>query len=337
MMRHARKASAARRLQPLVRDSFYKRQVLLRVDLPLPAIGLYIETLSDATCYRRTFMMTKSTRFAVAAVLATASLAAIGCNTSTSAVADVQEPAKMAPNRTESAVSQKTGGGMAAMEKATQAKKYLFALFRKTEDAQASAMRAVLKDVMKEVADRADTVEVDVTAASERPIVRKFGLDRAPMPLILAIAPNGAVTGGFPTHVDKQKLLDTFASPGTEQCMKRLQDNKLVFLCVQNGETKSNDDAMKGVREFQADARFAQATEIVLLDPTDAAEASFLKDLQVDPRTETAVTVFLAPPGAPIAMYEGATSKDELVATLEKASSACGPGGCGPEGCPPKQ
>ena len=95
--------------------------------------------------------------------------------------------------------------------------------------------------------------------------------------------------------------------------------------------------AMKGVRNFKADARFAQATDIVMLDPTDTSEASFLKDLQIDPKTEAAVTVFLAPPGAPVGMYEGATSKDELVATLQKASSACAPGGvCGPEGCPPK-
>jgi hypothetical protein len=153
----------------------------------------------------------------------------------------------------------------------------------------------------------------------------------------LAIAPNGAITGGFPTEVDKQKLLDAFASPSTEKCMKQLQDNRLVFLCVQNGNTKSNDEAMKGVRDFKEDTRFAHATEIVMLDPTDTAEAGFLKDLQVDPKTETAVTVFLAPPGTPVAMYEGATSKDELVTTLQKASSACGPGGvCGPGGCAPQ-
>ena len=89
------------------------------------------------------------------------------------------------------------------------------------------------------------------------------------------------------------------------------------------------------MRDFKADARFAQATEIVMLDPTDGAEAGLLKDLQIDPTTDTAVTVFLAPPGTPVAMYEGATNKDELVATLQKASSACGPGGCGPSGCGP--
>jgi hypothetical protein len=275
---------------------------------------------------------------AVASVLATACVGAIvGCNSNTGAQADGQEPAKVVTDETQSPEPQKTGGGMAAMEKAASAKKYLFALFRKEEDSQTSAMRAVLEAVLEEVADKADSVEVNVTASSERAIVDKFDLDRAPMPLILAIAPNGAITGGFPTKVEKQKLLDAFASPGTEKCMKQLQDNKLVFLCVQNGKTRSNDEAMKGVRDFKADARFAQATEIVMLDPTDTAEAGFLKDLQIDRTADTAVTVFLAPPGTPVAIYEGATSKDEFVTTLQKASSACGPGGvCGPGGCAPQ-
>ena len=61
------------------------------------------------------------------------------------------------------------------------------------------------------------------------------------MPLVLAVAPNGAVTGGFPTTFEKQQLVDAIATPSTQKCLKALQDGKLVFLCVQNGETKSND------------------------------------------------------------------------------------------------
>jgi hypothetical protein len=155
------------------------------------------------------------------------------------------------------------------------------------------------------------------------------------MPLVLALAPNGAVTGGFPGQFDEQDLLGAFASPCTEQCMKRLQEGKLVLLCVQNADTESNDAALKGVRDFKADERFGHATAIVTLDPTDPAEFEFLADLQIDPNSPEANTVFLVPPGAPIAMFQGATSKEELIANLERASTACGPGGCGPGGCGP--
>jgi len=156
------------------------------------------------------------------------------------------------------------------------------------------------------------------------------------MPLALVVAPNGAVMGGFPTKFTGQDLLNAFGTPCTEQCMKLLQDGKLVFLCVQNAATKSSGDAMKGVREFKADQRFASATEVVMLDPADSAEAPFLSDLKIDPKTTEAITVFLAPPGAPIAEFKGATEKTELVATLEKAGSACAGGKCGPNGCGPK-
>jgi len=109
-----------------------------------------------------------------------------------------------------------------------------------------------------------------------------------------------------------------------------------VLLCVQDDESDSKEEAMQGVREFAADERFSSATEIVMLDPGDSAEASFLSDLQIDPDAESAVTVFLAPPGSPIGKFEGPTTKEQLVDLLMKASSACGPGGCGPAGCAPQ-
>jgi hypothetical protein len=190
---------------------------------------------------------------------------------------------------------------------------------------------------MAKLSDRADAVVARVTDPAEKDLVDEYGLDRGPMPLVLAIAPNGAVTGGFPNPFSEQDLLGGFVSPGMQQCVKPLQDGKLVLLCVQNEKTNLNEEAMKGVRDFQADARFASATEVVMLDPNDSEEAVFMSDLQLKPDMATAVTVFLAPPGSPIGVFEGATTKEILVATLEKASSGCCPGGsCGPGGCGPK-
>lgn len=227
-----------------------------------------------------------------------------------------------------------SGKGMAAVKQAADAGKYLFLFCSKADDEQTLAMRTVFDKAMEKAADRAQWVVVNITDSSEKAIVAKFGLDRAPMPLALAMAPNGAITGGFPTKFEEQQLLNAFATPGTEKVMKQVQDGKLVFVCVQNGKTKSNDAAMQGIREFKADVRFASATEIVMLDPTDSAEASFLGDLKIDPKTDEAVTVFLVPPGSAIAEYKGATDKAELVSTLQKASSGCCPGGsCGPGGC----
>lgn len=228
--------------------------------------------------------------------------------------------------------------GMQAIAQAAATSKYLFVFFYRTENESTRAMRKVFDATMSKVADRVETIVIDTTDPAEKPIIAKFELDRAPMPLVLVLAPNGAITGGFPSPFDEATLLNAFASPCAEKCLKELQESKLVFLCIQNESTTSNEAALKGVRDFMADSRYAAASQLVILDPADAAEASFLNDLQIDPKTTEAVTAFLAPPGAAISIIQGATSKDELVASLEKASSGCCPGGsCGPNGCLPPQ
>ena len=230
------------------------------------------------------------------------------------------------------------GKGMAAIKQAADAGKYLFIFFSKADDEQTLAMRKVYDKAMVKMVDRAQSVAVNVTDASEKALVDKFDLSRSPMPLVLAMAPNGAITGGFPTKFEEQQLIDAMASLGTTKVVKQLQEGKLVFVCVQNDKTKSNDVAMQGVRDFKADARFASTTEIVTLDPTDKKEATLLADLKVPVDTAEAITAFIVPPGQAIGKFEGATSKDALVALLSKASTGgCGPGSCGPGGCGPKK
>ena len=86
------------------------------------------------------------------------------------------------------------------------------------------------------------------------------------------------------------------------------------------------------------DARFAKATEVVMLNPGDRAETTFLEGLQVRPRTDKAVTILLAPPGSPIARFEGPVTKDQIVAVVAAAKSGpCAGGKCGPGGCGPKK
>ena len=275
------------------------------------------------------------------AVLLACNLVAIaltGCGSSTTASTASASSNKANARTGTSGSLAGTGKGMTAIRQAADAKKYLFLFFSKTDDDQTLAMRKVFDKAMERVADRAQWVAVSTTDSSEKDIVAKFDVSRAPLPLVLALAPNGAITGGFPTAFEEQQLVDAFATPATENVMKNLQDGKLVFVCVQNGKTKANDDALRGVRDFKADARFGSATEIVMLDPADSAESSFLKDLKIDPKTEEAMTVFLAPPGAAIAEYKGAKDKEELAATLQKASSSpCSGGSCGPGGCSPKK
>ena len=245
--------------------------------------------------------------------------------TDTAAVATAQQ------ERTSSAEQEL---GVAAIGRAAKANKYAFVFFFRADDERTRGMRAALESGVEKISTKAEFIAVDVTDPLEKAIVNKLGVSRAPMPLILAVAPTGAITKNWLRNFDGRQLEQAFVSPGEAQCLKALQERKMVLACVQNGKTAHNEEAMQGVNEFKADRLYAARTAIVSIDPTDEAEAGFLKKLRVSPKTEEAVTVLMAPPGRPIATFTGATKKADIVAATKKAGSGCDPkSGC----CPPKK
>ena len=259
----------------------------------------------------------------------------------TAAAAD--EPASApAPTSEAKAVPASTPSesvAQAALKKAADGKKHLFLFVSENDGEETATAKRVLEAAATKLGDKAELAFIKRDDAAEKDTVEKFQLARAPMPIVLAFAPNGAITGAyFGEKLKDPQLQDSIASESEQQCMKALQDRKLVFVCVQNATTTSNDVAMKGVDEFKADTRFAQFTEVVKIDPAADAEQSFLTKLRIDPKATEATTAFLAPPGALVSKVNGATSKDALVAALTAASSGgCGAGGCGPKGCGPKK
>jgi hypothetical protein len=268
--------------------------------------------------------VTRKVTFLGVAVMAIATLASIAMAQS--------------PSRAQQPAPQVASKGMAALQQAADADKYLFVFFWTEKSQQTDAMWDVLQSAMTKVADRAESVAVNVTDPAEKPLVDKFGARGAPMPLVLAIAPTGAATRAFPKKLEEAQLQQAFVSPCAAQCMRAIQDRHLLLICVQNGNTQFNDEARQGVETFKADPQYAKVTDIVVLNPADQAEQQFLKALQVNPQTSTAVTLLVTPPGAPVGSFEGPVTKEEIVAKLAAAQSSACPGGkCGPGGCGPKK
>jgi hypothetical protein len=229
--------------------------------------------------------------------------------------------------------------GQAAIERAAGANKYAFLFFWKEQNRQTDAVWSELQPAIGRVADAAECVSLQTTNPAEKALVDHYGASRAPMPLILAIAPNGAITKALAGKFDERQFSAALVSPCTQRCLKALQDRQLVFLCVRDWPPEARTVAIpQGVADFKADPRFAQATEIVLLNVRDQRESDFLRELQIDPRAATAVTIFLAPPGTTIGKVGETVTKNELAAKLASAqSSPCAGGKCGPNGCGPKK
>jgi hypothetical protein len=229
------------------------------------------------------------------------------------------------------------GQGMAALQRAAGAKKYLFVFFWKEQSPQTAQAWDVVQPAVAKMAAKVDLASIQATDPAEKAIVDRYDVSRAPMPLLLSIAPCGAVTKAF-TRFDAAQLPDALVSPCTEQCLKALQDQKLVLLCVVDQKPQQQPTLPQAVHDFKADERYAQATEVVVLNAAHQAEAQFLGELEIDAKSVKPVTVLMAPPGSVVGKFDAAVTKDQLVAKLAAAQSGCCPGGkCGPGGCGPKR
>lgn len=228
--------------------------------------------------------------------------------------------------------------GLAAMQQAAAAEKYLLVFFWKDQNPQTDAAWQDFQTATARVGEWANVVSVGVSDPAEKPLVDRYGLARAPMPLVMSFAPNGAVTKAFPGKIDEQQLQMALVSRCYAQCLKSLQERKLVLLCVHHSQAQGRPALPRGVTDFKSDPEYGPVTDVVTLSAADATEAGFLQELKVDTRTPGPVTLLMAPPGAVVGKFEGAVTKKDLVAKLASAQSACGPGGkCGPGGCGPKK
>jgi hypothetical protein len=230
--------------------------------------------------------------------------------------------------------------GQTAIEKAASANKFALVFFWKERGAQTDKAWGDLQSAAR-TANWAEITAVQVTDPAEKQLVARYDLGRAPMPLVLAIAPCGAVTKAFTSNITitETQLQSAYVSPCTQLCLKAIQDRKLVMLCVIDRKDPYRPVAVpQGVQDFKADGRFGPATEVVLVNATDEAESTLLQELQVNPRESKPVTVLLAPPGSMVAKFDAGATKAQMVAKLAAAqSNPCANGMCGPNGCGPKK
>jgi len=218
-----------------------------------------------------------------------------------------------------------------SLASAQRNQKYLFILFWKEENAGTQAMRQTLEGALAQRPNQAASVLVKTTDPAEKAVVDQFGVSRSPMPLVVAVAPNGAITGGFPLKLTEQEVAGAFVSPGTASCLKGAQARKLVLLCVLSADST---DWPVGVRDFKSDAQYQAVTELVAVRAGDATEAAFLQSIGFQPQTAVPFTALIAPPGRVLGTFEGAVTKQQLVEKLASAQNGCCPGGkCGPGGC----
>lgn len=207
------------------------------------------------------------------------------------------------------------------LESAADAQKYTFIVFYKDNGPATGAMAQAVKRAVEMRANRATLAFVNATDPAEKAIVKRFDVSRAPMPLTVAVAPNGAMTSLMPKKVSEDEIEKAFVSPVSAHCLKSMQDGRLVFVCVQSTPQPSTP---QGVSAFCADPQFKDRAVVIPIHSGNLAEADFLRQLEA----EDPMTVFLAPPGVLVGKFGPEATKAQLAAALHKAGKCCDDENC---------
>ena len=217
-----------------------------------------------------------------------------------------------------------------AIQAAAKQNRYAIVTFYKKNDAASTKMLTEAKKLQAKYSSRASFVSADVGNSIHQGIISRYGVNRSPVPLTLVIAPNGAVTAGYPNEIKQTDLSDAFVSSRMADVLKVLQSGKLAAICVQNSKTKHNQESLDAAKGLRSDKRLADLVGIVTVDPSDKAESKFMSLCKVDANSPNAQLVVIVPPGKIVGKFDGAISKDTVLASVMKS---CSSGSCGPSGC----
>lgn len=219
-----------------------------------------------------------------------------------------------------------------AMQASKDSNQYLFLLFYDNKDDLLITMEETVNGYTKNSEQKVIFYESSVRDPVNAEIVTKFRLDRAPMPILLVMSPNGAVVGGFPKMVTVENIAKSFAPPLVTDVLKAVQDEKMAVVLVQNGTTKFNAESTKAAEELAYDKNFVGKVEIIKADPSDGKNRAFLSNAKLIGPISLATIVLIAPPGAVAGVYQGNVTKDTIIKDLS-SGGACAPGSCAPGSC----
>ena len=217
-------------------------------------------------------------------------------------------------------------GAQAVLDQASRDQKYTFLIFYKDETPMTRAMGQLVAEGVAKRQDQATSAHVRLSDPVERTLVDHYGATRAPTPLLVAVAPNGAITGVFPHRATDKQMADSFVAAPLANCLKLMQEEKLVFVCIHSEAEPATPPA---VAAFQADPEFQKRVGVLPLAADEPGAAELLKRYDVDAaQLNGQLTLFLAPPGVVVGKFPFDAPKEQVLAALHKAGKCCNDPNC---------
>jgi hypothetical protein len=206
------------------------------------------------------------------------------------------------------------------------APKFTFILFWKEDNAATQGMTAALKTAVAKRSQRAEWTSVNIRDEASRAVVERYKVERAPMPLVICIAANGAITGAMARQISDDAIEHALVTPAMTQATKALQDKKIVVVHVQQ-------DALQplpaGAADFLADPAFQERTTTVNVLLGDPAESRFVSEMKIKAvDVADSMVVLLAPPGVLVGKFPADATAAQIAAALHAAGKCCDDPNC---------
>jgi len=206
------------------------------------------------------------------------------------------------------------------------APKFTFILFWKENNATTQGMTEALQRAVAQRSQRAEWISVNVNDGAQRPLVDRYHVERAPMPMVLCVAPNGAITGGITRQLSDAAIDKALVTPAMTEATKALQDKRIAVIHVKRDPRMA---LPAGAAGFVADPSFKDRTTVVNVGLGDAAEARFITEMEFKPEELTdSMVVVLAPPGVLVGKYQASVTADQIAADLHAAGKCCNDPNC---------
>jgi len=159
-------------------------------------------------------------------------------------------------------------------------------------------------------------------------LITKYRLEAASLPLVLILAPNGAISAGFTSeNASVEKLISFIPSKTQADVLLGFQNGKAAFIVC--GKKNSKDKTALETECKKAITNLGNNAIQVFVDVDSKNEENFLALLKPD-KTKTTVLIFNGK-GQYTGTLESKATSAELVATVNKKIGGCcsSGGSCG--------
>ena len=205
--------------------------------------------------------------------------------------------------------------------------KYTYIMFYREHDGATRQMASAIDRQVSKTPELTSWVKVNVKDRSAAGLIKKYDATRLPMPTVMGVAPNGAITCVCQLKVSQEQLDNAILTPRYCKMVKKLQEQKITVVCLQ---PVRGGFVPAGVTQLEKDPNLKKYVVRVSASADDVREARFFERMRVKTNIRKPVVLMFAPPGVYLGTFNAEVSGQELANVIHKS------GKCSCEHCQKK-